>query len=268
VGGDKTVFLWDVARAEVLRRFSGHSGRCNAVVFGGEDDSVVITGKTSTCTSEVGTGCVKCDVLTGLRTGSFDATVKFWDTKSNSTKPLLTLSEAKDSVSSLAVAGHDVFAGSIDGRVRMYDIRMGEVYIDLIGAPVTSVTTTNQADSMLVSTLDSTLRLMDRRDGKCLKAYKNDGFVNEKYRIRSTLGAGDVFILSGSENGEIFIWDLLGGSVKHRLRHDPASEHKSTAGKEDVISAVAYCPTRKEWASAGGDGMFPLMTIQIKHANS
>jgi mitogen-activated protein kinase organizer 1 len=54
VGGDKTVFLWDVARAEVLKRFSGHSGRCNAVVLGGEDDSVVISGNTSACTSEVG----------------------------------------------------------------------------------------------------------------------------------------------------------------------------------------------------------------------
>ena len=206
-------------------------------------------------------GCVEYNMLTGLETGSFDATVKFWDTKSNSTKPLLTLSEAKDSVSSLAVAGHHIFVGSVDGRVRTYDIRMGEVYIDLIGAPVTSVTTTNQADSMLVSTLDSTLRLIDRKDGRCLQTYKGDGFVNETYRIRSTLGAGDAFILSGSENGEIFIWDLLEGNVKHRLRHDPGSEHKPTTGKEDVISAVTYCPTRMEWASAGGDGTFPLMIV-------
>ena len=202
------------------------------------------------------------NVLTGLGTGSFDATVKFWDTKSNSTKPLLTLSEAKDSVSSLAVAGHHIFAGSIDGRIRTYDIRMGEVYIDTIGAPVTSVTTTNQADSVLVSTLDSTLRLMDRRDGKSLKTYKADGFINDTYRIRSTLGAGDAFILSGSENGEIFIWDLLEGNLRHQLRHDPASEHKSTRGKQDVISAVTYCPTRMEWASAGGDGMFPSMIVR------
>jgi mitogen-activated protein kinase organizer 1 len=201
-------------------------------------------------------------MLIGLGTGSFDATVKFWDTKSNSTKPLLTLSEAKDSVSSLAVVGHHVFVGSVDGHVRTYDIRMGEVHIDLIGSPVTSVTPTNQADSMLVSTLDSTLRLIDRRDGRCLKTYKGDGFVNETYRVRSTLGAGDAFILSGSEHGEIFIWDLLEGNVRHRLRHDPASEHKPTIGKKDVISAVTYCPTRMEWASAGGDGTSPSVILQ------
>lgn len=200
-------------------------------------------------------------MLIGLGTGSFDATVKFWDTKSNSTKPLLTLSEAKDSVSSLAVAGHHIFAGSIDGRVRKYDIRMGEVYVDLIGSPVTSVTTTNQADSVLVSTLDSTLRLMDQKDGKCLKIYKADGFVNETYRIRSTLGCGEAFVLSGSENGEIFVWDLLEGNVRYQLRHDPASKHKPTTGKQEVISAVTYCPTRMEWASAGGDGIFPLMIV-------
>ena len=54
MGGDKTVFLWDVARAEVLKRFSGHSGRCNTVVLGGEDDSVVISGNASASPSEVG----------------------------------------------------------------------------------------------------------------------------------------------------------------------------------------------------------------------
>ena len=44
VGGDKQVFLWDVATARTLRRWSGHYGRVNCVGFGGEDDSVVISG--------------------------------------------------------------------------------------------------------------------------------------------------------------------------------------------------------------------------------
>ena len=38
--------------------------------------------------------------------------------------------------------------------------------------PVTSLTPTKQSDSLLVSSLDSTLRLMDKPDGKLLKAYK------------------------------------------------------------------------------------------------
>lgn len=44
VGGDKLVFLWDVATARTLRRWSGHFGRVNCVGFGGEGDSVVVSG--------------------------------------------------------------------------------------------------------------------------------------------------------------------------------------------------------------------------------
>lgn len=45
----------------------------------------------------------------------------------------MTLTEAKDSISSIAVLGHEIIAASIDGKVRTYDIRMGEVYVDVIG---------------------------------------------------------------------------------------------------------------------------------------
>jgi WD40 repeat protein len=44
VGGDRLVFLWDVATATTLRRWSGHGGRVNAVALAGEGDSVVASG--------------------------------------------------------------------------------------------------------------------------------------------------------------------------------------------------------------------------------
>lgn len=72
-------------------------------------------------------------IMICLSAGSFDATVKLWDLKSQSHKPLMTLSEAKDSISSICVWGHEIFAGCVDGRVRTYDIRMGQVFVDLIG---------------------------------------------------------------------------------------------------------------------------------------
>ena len=65
--------------------------------------------------------------------GSFDSTVRLWDCKSQSVKPIQVLDEAKDSVSSLHVAGHDIVTGSVDGRMRIYDLRMGMVYVDIIG---------------------------------------------------------------------------------------------------------------------------------------
>ena len=229
VGGDKTVFQWDVATAQTTRRFTGHAGRVNACAFGGEGDSVIFS-------------------------GSFDGTVKVWDTKSRSDKPIMTFSEAKDSVSCLHVAGHEVYAGSIDGRVRVYDLAMGQVDVDVQGAPVTSVMPTKAADSYLVSTLDSTARLMDRPTGKCLQTFKDAGFKNETYRVRSVLGAADSCAISGGEDGSMFVWDMLSGQLLHRLWHKKDGKTESAETKRDVVSALAWNQIRKQWASAGGDG--------------
>lgn len=65
--------------------------------------------------------------------GSYDATVRLWDCKSQSTKPIQVLDEATDSISSIHVAGHEIVTGSVDGRVRIYDLRMGIVYVDVVG---------------------------------------------------------------------------------------------------------------------------------------
>ncbi|KAL9073667.1 MAG: hypothetical protein Q9157_004641, partial [Trypethelium eluteriae] len=135
---------------------------------------------------------------------------------------------------------------------------MEEVRDDLVFAneqgradPVTSVTPTLQNDSLLVSSLDSTLRLFDKADGKLLQSYADSEFTNENYRIGSTLALKDHFVLSGSENGRILVWDHLTGKVVHKLRHGIA---ESGSSKKDVVSAVAFNEARKEWCSAGGDG--------------
>ncbi|KAI9726079.1 MAG: hypothetical protein M1828_002087 [Chrysothrix sp. TS-e1954] len=229
-GGDKSVFLWDVSTARTLKRYggqNGHSGRVECVAFGGEGDSVIVS-------------------------GSYDASVRFWDTKAQSNRPINVFSEAKDSVASLTVAGHEIMTGSIDGRLRTYDLRMGMLHVDVIGQPITSVTKTLQADSILVSTLDSTLRLIDKANGKLLQSYKSPHYTNTIYRIRSTFAAKDTLAVSGSEDGGVYTWDIVSGECTQTMRqHDGASTLKAA---RKVVSAVACKTKGSEWASAGGDG--------------
>ena len=45
----------------------------------------------------------------------------------------MTLSEARDSISTLSVLDHEIVTGSIDGKVRNYDIRKGMLSEDVIG---------------------------------------------------------------------------------------------------------------------------------------
>ena len=108
--------------------------------------------------------------------------------------------------------------------------------------PITSVRQTRDGNAVLVSTLDSTIRLMDKGNGQLLQSYK--GHTNTEYRIRSTLGMADSVVISGSEDGKLYAWDLLEGKVIGTLE---AHEGK-------VASAVACNGVRKEWASAGVDG--------------
>ncbi|KAI9863580.1 MAG: hypothetical protein M1813_003603 [Trichoglossum hirsutum] len=218
VGGDKQAFLWDVATARTLRRFAGHFSRINTCAFNW-DASV-------------------------LATGSFDATVRLWDCKSQSTKPIQVLEEAKDSVSSVDIAEHEIVTGSVDGRLRLYDLRMGQVYVDVIGHPITSTLQTTTTSTVLLSTLDSTIRLLDKGTGSLLQSYK--GHRNTDYRVRSCLGIGEAYVVSGSEDGLIYAWDLLDGKVVATL------EGGVGAGK--VVSAVAFHKTQKSFLSAGVDG--------------
>ena len=87
---------------------------------------------------------------------------------------------------------------------------------------------------------------MDKGNGQMLQSYK--GHTNGDYRIRSCLGLADAVVVSGSEDGQIYAWDLLEGRVIEKLgAHD---------GK--VASALAFNAARKEWASAGVDGKWAL----------
>ncbi|KAF2279908.1 WD40 repeat-like protein [Westerdykella ornata] len=233
-GGDKTVFFWDVQTAQTIKRWSGHAGRVNRGIFAGDGDSVVVT-------------------------GSYDGTVKIWDTKSTNYKPIMSLDDAKDSITDLCVFDAEIISGCVDGRVRSYDLRMGMCQVDVIGHPVTSLSVSKKGTELLVSSLDSTVRLMDRGNGQLLKAYRDEGFVNTELRVRSTLGMNDSVVLSGSDDGMVFAWDLLEGNLIHSFRHAQMRETKANAGramagKRDVVSDVVFCKTRREWASAGGDG--------------
>lgn len=212
-------FLWDVATAKTLRRFEGHNGRINSADFNA-DGSVLVT-------------------------GSYDTTSRLWDTKSQSRKPIQVLEDAKDSISSVHVIGHEIVTGSVDGRVRNYDLRMGRCFVDVIGYPVTCITQSADGNTVLVSALDGVIRLMDKTNGQMLQSYR--GHLNTDFRVRSCFGAKEKYVITGSEDGFIWVYDLLEGKVVEKM--------KAHSGK--AATSVAYNPAaKKQMLSGGVDGRF------------
>lgn len=262
VGGDRLVFLWDVEQGVTIRRWGGHSSRIEAVEFAGEGDGVVVSGR---FLSHV--GFVLDDVDTGY-IGSADTTVNLWDARSSSTKPIQTLTEATDTVSSLDVhmPTYSIVSGSYDGRVRVYDIRTGRTTVDVLAHPVTSVRCSGDGNALLVSTLDSRIRMLDRADGRLLKAFGGDGendagpqmtakrrYRNDELRIRSVFAKGDGVVLSGSEADKddmasqagVFAWDVLSGEVVASVNE-----------RVKAVSCVAWNEKEKCFTGGCSDGRF------------
>ncbi|KAI8337668.1 WD40-repeat-containing domain protein [Chlamydoabsidia padenii] len=215
-GADKAVILWDVGTGSILRKFTSHWERVNAVDF--NDDGSVIA------------------------SGSFDATIRIWDCRSSNLQAIQVLEGCKDSVMSIEIKDKEIIAGCADGRLRTFDIRQGQVYEDYIGSPITSAKLSKDNNCILVNTMDSTIRLMDKTNGKLLNSFL--GHKQEKYKIDSALSYDDVYVLSGSEDGQVYIWNVLEGTLVRTL--------ESHSG---VISTVDCHPSQASMVTGGDDGV-------------
>ncbi|KAH8663975.1 WD40-repeat-containing domain protein [Xylariales sp. PMI_506] len=240
-GGDRSVFLWDVSTAQTIRRLGGnqqsHSSRINCVTFAGEDDTLLVS-------------------------GGHDTTVRIWDVKGGSVKPIQILTEARDAISAVCVRGPEIVSGSVDGRVRTHDVRMGRCLTDVIGPSVTSLCLTKDGKAVLVGSLDSKIRLMDRDNGSCLRTYAQPGLRNEELRVQSVLGGKEQYVIAGDEmtgapgvNGEgrLWAWDILTGELKAQVRvpwgpagTEPRRKLIGKDGKEKERSNVTSCIAWRE----------------------
>lgn len=240
VGGDRSVFLWDVQRADgTLRRFGsntnqGHTARINCVAFAGESDSVLVS-------------------------GSDDTSVRLWDVKSRDNKPLMVLDEAKDGISTVVVPGngHEVVSGSVDGRIRWYDVRMGRVTVDVMPGAVTSLDLSRDAKTLLASCLDGRIRMMDRADGTCLRAFppadEQAGYKNDSLRLRSCFALNESLVLSGSEvDGKVHAWDVLSGKSVGSVDVNPSGKVVSVVRWREGSQAQGR---QGLWAGGGADGL-------------
>jgi len=203
-GGDKSVFLWDVVKGTILRRFEGHSSRVNCLDMN-HDGSV-------------------------LASGGYDSTVCFWDVRaSNSFKPIQTLSDFKDSVTALVLptivnsnsnsnnnkpsstpsstSTFEVVTASVDGFVRTYDLRMGQLRSDDFHSPVTSIAMSSDQNCLAASCLNGKIRLVERSSGVPLSEYT--GHKAGNYGLDVSIMCDDITLASGSEDGKVYLYDLV-----------------------------------------------------------
>ncbi|KAK8810028.1 hypothetical protein WA538_003580, partial [Blastocystis sp. DL] len=215
-GEEREVYLWDVTNAKVLRRFYGHSQRINTVCYNPEGSVIA--------------------------SGSYDTTVKLWDTKSHSSQCIQTLSDAADSITSICMDDTSIVTGSVDGTVRSYDIRMGKLYEERTGVPICSVSLSKDNQCIVASTTSSSVLCFERASGLLLNEYR--GHICEEYKIESILNNTDEYIITGSENGKVYFYDLISTKVHHTLEYH-----------DKPISSIRQHPENRTLLVASFDGI-------------
>jgi mitogen-activated protein kinase organizer 1 len=196
-GGDKQVNYVDVLTGNIVRRFYGHNERINTVAFN-KIETVVVS-------------------------GGYDCSVRIWDLKSTSREPIQILSEAKDSISKVIVLGDKIITGSVDNRIRIYDIRMGTLQSDTLEAPINGMDLSPDEKFLLVSCMDDTIRLFDIEHGETLKTYQG---LHESHNYAMTVKftTDNDYIITSSENGHVVLYNLIDPEKNYCLKaHTKAS---------------------------------------------
>lgn len=223
-GGEKHAFCVDVTTGRVVRKFTGHERKINALTLlrGGPAEQGGA--------GEAGLSATASDQL--VVTASSDRSVRFWDLRSGGGgrgggagrgAAVQVVQDARDSVMSLAVSKDccEILTGSMDGCLRRYDIRKGQVTVDDVQDPVSRVSFSGDGNCLLCSTLTSKIHLLDKDSGDILQTYR--GHTNTKYVIDSALDPSDAYVVSGSEDGKFIAWELVEGEMETKLLPEDGS---------------------------------------------
>jgi len=215
-GYDRCAFYWDVTTAQPIRRFQNNSSQSSG------------TGGSQHSTNRINT--VKLNGVDNSLcfTGSYDKTLSVWDLRNrNSSVPVQTLTDFRDSISKIALTNHEIVASCIDGALYIYDLRMGLMYRDTIEtetglnrrkSPLVSCSISASNELILTNCLGSegqtdapgTLCVTEKRSGKLLKSFI--GHQNIAYGTESGFLFNDTYVCTGSEDGSLVVYDLVKGA--------------------------------------------------------
>jgi mitogen-activated protein kinase organizer 1 len=183
---------------------------------------------------------------TVLITASYDQTVKCWDLRSSNRDPIETMKDFKDSVTSLEISEASIICGCVDGKVRIYDLRNGLLQTDDMYDPITCITLSEDKKTLLCNCLNEknngNLKLVEISTGKILNEYT--GHQHNSLKIESKFENDYLNIISGSENGDIFHWNLLTSNI----------QYITNKAHSKGVSSIAYHPTKKMFLTSSYDG--------------
>ncbi len=88
---------------------------------------------------------------------SYDTSVRFWDNRNDAYHPIEIIKGFKDSVSQVRAQDYKVICASMDGSVKVFDIRKGEVTTDTLSEAIQRFDIANSRKAYVASASNSHL---------------------------------------------------------------------------------------------------------------
>ncbi|CEF68529.1 Mitogen-activated protein kinase organizer 1 [Strongyloides ratti] len=217
-GVSKNLLLHDVETKRNISRWFGHLAKINSVSFNEEG--------------------------TMTFSASQDGTVRCYDLRNKSKTPIQIFNEATDAVLCISIKNHEIATGSADGKLRLYDLRNGTMTSDDFGYPVSSINFSSDNQCILVSILNSNVTLLDKVNGGSL--LNLESHINTEYKLESCIMASENEIVSCSEDGYLYIYEMSNGKVVAKCDHKPNL----------YIHSVVSHPKEPKILSATGDKIY------------
>jgi WD40 repeat protein len=221
---DNTVKLWNTQTGEVIKTFTGHTGRIYGVSFDGNSKM--------------------------LASGSADNTVKLWDTQTGEVK---TLNGHIGQVYGVSFSpnGEIIASGSGDNTVKLWDAKTGREIQTLEGhtLDVNEVSFSPDGKMLASASVDKTIKLWDVQTGKEIATLQ--GHTGSISWV--SFSPDSKILASASADNTVKLWD-----TQTREEIATLEEHKGDVKK------ISFSPDGKIFASASADNTVKLWDIQTR----
>ncbi|KAI9668371.1 MAG: WD domain protein [Alyxoria varia] len=254
---DSTVKVWSANTGRHLHTLCGHLAGISTVAWS-PDSAVLATGSDDKTIRlwNVNTGKPFPHAFVGhhnyvyslafspkgniLVSGSYDEAVFLWDVRTG--RIMRSLPAHSDPVCGVDFVRDGTLIASCasDGLIRVWDTPTGQclrTFFHEDTPPATAVRFSPNGKYILAWMLDSSIRMWNYVEGRCVKTYQ--GHTNTKFSLGGAFATyGDpeqAMIVSGSEDGNVFFWDVNLKNILQRLEE---------CHEGPVLAVDAFAPDR------------------------
>eukprot|EP00884_Botryococcus_braunii_P023494 jgi/Botrbrau1/9829/Bobra.0313s0008.1 len=223
---DKTVRLWHISMDDCLRVFK-HPDFVTSLDFHPVDDKVFLS-------------------------GAIDGKVRVWSIPEQKVMHWEDCHEMVTAVT-FSPGGQRAVVGTMKGKCRFYNVEPGfrleyEAQIDVKnrrgqqsrGRKVTGMAfLPGDPSKLLITSNDSRIRLYETYS--MIMKYK--GYHNRSTQIRASFSANGAFVVSGSDDGWVYIWST-GGNLQGRQnsKREKSSSYECFHAHDDIVTVAMFAP--------------------------